>query len=102
MATKNSSETVEALASEIGDNVYIDIAKWHLYLRDAHLHTIVAEKLYPLVTKQSANESNVLEALKSISVKLGGGKREIPLLDLIPSDGQVNLMDILEEFQRDL
>ena len=26
------------LAAEIGENIYMDIAKWHLRLDDAHLH----------------------------------------------------------------
>ncbi len=102
MATKNTSEAIEQLAAEIGENVYIDIAKWHLYLRDAHLHTVVAEKLYPLLTSNSLEESRVLQVLESIPVKLGGGKREVPLVDLIPTAGQVNLIDILEEYQRNL
>ena len=97
---KSTSADVEALAAEIGENIYIDIAKWHLYLSDAHLHTLLAEKLYPLVTSNSVSESAVQSALQSIPVKLGGGKRELPLSDLVPMQGQVNLMDLLEEFQR--
>lgn len=97
---KSTSADVEALAAEIGENIYIDIAKWHLYLSDAHLHTLLAEKLYPLVTSNSVSESAVQSALQSIPVKLGGGKRELPLSDLVPMQGLVNLMDLLEEFQR--
>ncbi|MGL6338716.1 MAG: DUF3181 family protein, partial [Waterburya sp.] len=36
-----TTQEIEALAAQIGENVYIDIAKWHLYLNDAHLHTLV-------------------------------------------------------------
>ncbi len=97
---KSTSADVEALAAEIGENIYIDIARWHLYLSDAHLHTVLAEKLYPLVTSNSVSESAVQSALQAIPVKLGGGKRELPLSDLVPIQGQVNLMDLLEEFQR--
>ena len=99
---KNTTETLEALASEIGDNVYIDVAKWHLYLKDAHLHTALAEQVYPLLQKGSVNENDVLAILKNISVKLGGGKLDVPLADLIPMQGQVSLMDLLEEFQHKL
>jgi Protein of unknown function (DUF3181) len=97
-----SSEAIEKLAASIGENVYIDVAKWHLYLRDAHLHTLLAEQFYPLLTKGSISESQVNEILKGVSVKLGGGKREVPLSDLLPMQSQVHLMDVLEEFQRDL
>ena len=102
MAKFNATEAIEDLAAEIGDNVYIDVAKWHLYLKDAHLHTTLAEQLYPLLTNNSLKEDQVVQILQSIPVKLGGGKREVPLADLLPMQCQVNLMDILEEYQRKL
>jgi Protein of unknown function (DUF3181) len=97
-----SSEAIEKLAAEIGENVYIDVAKWHLYLRDAHLHTTLAERFYPMLKNGSVAESQVNDVLKSISVKLGGGKMEVPLSELLPMQSQVHLMDALEEFQRDM
>lgn len=100
MAKPNTSEVIEALAAEIGETVYIDIAKWHLHLSDAHLHTVVAEQLYSMLTSSSVDEERVLQILQTIPVKVGGGKREIPLVDLLPVQCQVNLMDILEKFQR--
>jgi hypothetical protein len=102
MVTQNTAEAIEALAAEIGENIYIDIAKWHLYLSDAHLHTPLAEQLYPLLTGGNLEEDRVLEVLQGISVKLGGGRREVPLADLLPVQCQVQLMDILEECQRKL
>ena len=45
-----NNQQIEELAAEIGDKVYIDVAKWHLYLQDAKLHTLVAEQVYPLLT----------------------------------------------------
>ncbi|MBD1854228.1 MULTISPECIES: DUF3181 family protein [Leptolyngbya] len=103
MANSTTSETIEALAAEIGESVYIDIAKWHLYLNDAHLHTVLAERLFPLVSSGAAiQEDDVLNIVQSILVKVGGGKREIPLLDLLPMQCQVSLIDTLEEFQRNL
>lgn len=102
MARTNTTETIEALAAEIGENIYIDVAKWHLYLSDAHLHTLLAEQLYPMLSSNSLNEDQVLKTLQAIPVKLGGGKREVPLADLVPMQCQVNLMDLLEEFQRNL
>lgn len=101
MAKTNTSQAIESLAAEIGNNVYIDIAKWHLYLREAHLHTVVAERVYPMLEDKSLSESKVLQILADIPVKIGG-KRDLPLADLIPTASQVNLMDILEEFQRNM
>lgn len=100
MAKQSNTEVIEALAAEIGENVYMDIAKWHLYLSDAHLHTVIAEQVYPMLTSNSVDEDRVVQILQGIPVKIGGGKREIPLIDLLPRQGQVNLMDILEKYQR--
>ncbi|MFN6560334.1 MAG: DUF3181 family protein [Nostoc sp. ChiSLP01] len=102
MAKTNTTELLEALAAEIGENVYIDVAKWHLYLSNAKLHTIVAEKLYSLITSNSVNEDRVTQVLESIPIKIGGGKRELPLIDLLPLQCQVSLVDILEKYQREL
>lgn len=102
MANSNTTEQIEALAAEIGENIYIDVAKWHLYLADAHLHTVVAERVYPLIVEDNLSEDTVVPILSAIAVKLGGGKRELPLTDLLPMQSQVNLMDLLEEYQRQL
>ena len=98
----NTTQAIESLAAEIGENVYMDIAKWHLYLRDAHLHTVVAEQLYSMLEKGNLDDDKVGQVLQGIPVKLGGGKREVPLADLIPMQCQVQLMDVLEEFQRNM
>lgn len=102
MAKLNTTEAIETLAAEIGENIYIDVAKWHLYLREAHLHTTLAEQIYPLLTSNSLEEDRVVQILQNIPVKLGGGKREVPLVDLLPMQCQVNLMDLLEEYQRSM
>ena len=102
MAKTNTTEFIEDLAADIGKEVYIDIAKWHLYLSDAHLATVVAQRVYPLLTNNTLDESEVLKILENIPVALGGGKREVPLIDLLPTRCQVNLMDLLEEYQRRL
>ena len=102
MAYKNSTEAIESLAASIGENVYIDVAKWHLYLRDAHLSQPLAEQLYPLLTQKSVTTDQVQAILKGMPVKLGGGKMEATLADLLPMQSQVHLMDVLEEYQREL
>ncbi|MGI8501523.1 MAG: DUF3181 family protein [Hassallia sp.] len=99
MAKTNTTEILEALAAEIGENIYIDVAKWHLFLSNAKLHTVLAEKMYPLLTSKSVDEDQVIKILESIPVKIGGGKRELPLIDLLPLQCQVNLVDILEKYQ---
>lgn len=102
MTQTNTTELLEALAAEIGENVYIDVAKWHLHLSDAKISRLVAEKLYPLITDKNVNEDQVLEVLASIPVKIAGGRKELPLSDLLPLQCQVNLIDILEKYQREI
>ncbi|TVQ52770.1 MAG: DUF3181 family protein [Spirulina sp. DLM2.Bin59] len=102
MANPNPTAEIEALASVIGGAAYIDVAKWHLYLNDAKLHTTVAQQLYPLIVKGPIGEEEVTGILAKIPVKVGGGQREIPLLDLLPVQCQVDLMDALEEYQAQL
>ncbi|MDM9379130.1 MULTISPECIES: DUF3181 family protein [unclassified Chlorogloeopsis] len=103
MAKTNTSELLENLAAEIGENIYIDIAKWHLYLSDAKMHTVVAEQMYALITgSKPIDEEDVIQVLESIPVKLGGGRKELPLIDLLPLQCQVNLVDILEKYQREI
>ncbi len=100
MANYQTTQAVESLAAEIGENIYIDVAKWHLYLSDAHLHTTVAEKVYPLLENDELSDDKVNEILQQISVPLGGGRKQVPLLELLPMEGQSNLLDLLEEFQK--
>lgn len=95
----NLTPVIESLAAEIGENVYIDVAKWHLYLNDAHLHTTVAQKVFPLIEDKALSEDAVAKILKEIKVPLGGGKIEVSLADLLPMKCQVSLMDVLEKFQ---
>lgn len=102
MAAANSTESLETLAAEIGENIYIDIAKWHLYLGDAKLHTALAEKLLPMVTSNDISEDGVIKVLQDIPIKLGGGRKTLPLVDLLPMQCQVNLIDLLEEYQQKL
>ncbi len=91
-----SSRQVEELAAEIGQEVYIDVAKWHLYLADAKLHTVVAEAMMPLVDRRTVTEDLVTEALKQIPVSLAGGRTELNLFDLLPMQGILTLLDVLE------
>ncbi len=102
MASANSTELLESLAAEIGENIYMDIAKWHLYLGTANLHTPLAEKLLPMVSANDISEEAVVQVLQDTPVKLGGGRQTLPLIELLPMQCQVNLIDLLEEYQRKL
>jgi hypothetical protein len=102
MANPSTTEAIEGLAAEIGQNIYMDIAKWHLYLSDAHLAWAIAEKVYPMLQNNALEENKIVQILEDIPVTLGGGKRTVSLIDLLPTSCQANLMDLLEEYQRNL
>ncbi len=102
MTYTNTTEAIEALAAEIGKNIYMDIAKWHLYLSDAHLAWAIAERVYPMLVENRLEESQVVQILEDIPVPLGGGKQEVPLINLLPTRCEVNLMDLLQEYQRQM
>jgi hypothetical protein len=98
MSAVPSSRDVEQLAAAIGEAAYLDVAHWHLYLNDAKIHTPLAEKLYPLVQENRLS----LEALRSIlgemPVVIGGGQRQIPLLDFMPATSVQNLYQALQDY----
>lgn len=95
-------EAIESLAANIGEAVYIDVAKWHLYLNDAKLHTLVAQRMYTLVEEGRISEAEVSRVLEDIPVPLGAGRKKIPLMDLIPSTCIGALIRVLEDFQDQL
>ena len=100
MANSNPTQAIEALAADIGETVYIEVAKWHLYLSDAHLDKIVAQRAYGLLEDQSVSATAIAKILQEIKVPIGGGKQEISLSELIPSTGQTALLHLLEEAQQ--
>jgi hypothetical protein len=94
----STTERIEQLAAAIAEDVYIDIAKWHLYLNDAHLHRPLAEKFYPMLISVITS-ADVNKVLNETMIAIGGGKRSLPLSDLIPNSCQNRLLTILEEFE---
>lgn len=92
---------IEQLAASLGEEVYMDVAKWHLYLKEAKLHILLAEQLAPLVLSQPIDEAATTEVLNRIPVKLAGGRKELPLLDLLPMQSILNLLDVLEKIGKE-
>ncbi|MEO1299815.1 MAG: DUF3181 family protein [Cyanobacteria bacterium J06636_16] len=95
-------ESIESLAANIGEAVYMDVAKWHLYLNDAKLHTLVAQRMYPLIADGRITEDEIGKVLADIPVPLGAGRKQVSLLDLIPSTCMSSLVRVLEDFQDQL
>ncbi|MCA1903551.1 MAG: DUF3181 family protein [Cyanobacteria bacterium KgW148] len=91
-----TSYEIEQLAATIGEIAYIEVAKWRLYLNDAHLHTAVAEGIAPLLEANQLDRRGVFACLEGIPVTLGSGKT-LPLTDLIPDRVITQLWEVLEE-----
>ncbi|MEB3228908.1 MAG: DUF3181 family protein [Synechocystis sp.] len=96
----STTPDIEALAAELGEQIYIDVAKWHLFLAEAHLHVPLAERVYPLLESDTLHRSGVEAILQQLPVSIGGGKVEISLLDAIPAIIIDRLMMVLEDYQR--
>ncbi|MEM6838099.1 MAG: DUF3181 family protein [Cyanobacteria bacterium P01_C01_bin.120] len=92
------AEVLESLAASIGEAVYMDVAKWHLYLNDAKLHTLVAQRLYPLLADGRTSEADITPILQDITVPIGAGRKQLSLIDLIPSTCISDLVRVLEDF----
>ena len=101
MSHAGTTADIEALAAALGEVVYLDIAKWHLYLPSAHLHIPVAEGIYPLLDDGEPTRDRVEAVLQSISVKLGNGRCTVSLRDAVPDRCLDDLMDCLQEYRRD-
>ncbi|MEY2984416.1 MAG: hypothetical protein RLZZ568_1033 [Cyanobacteriota bacterium] len=95
----STTPDIEALAAELGEQIYIDVAKWHLFLTEAHLHLPLAERVYPLLESDNLRRSGVEAILQQLSVSIGGGKVEISLLEAMPTAIVDRLMMVLEDYQ---
>ncbi len=95
------AEAIEQLAGAIADEIYLDIAKWRLYLGTAKLEQQIAEQLVQLA--QSGLTQEKLQAiLQNISIPIGAGKRHIPLADFIPDAVQDRLWHIAQEYLKNV
>lgn len=97
----------DGLARPLGDDVYVDVQGWKLYLRDltaaegVKMNVALANALGPMVLKGGYDEREVADLLRQVGVKLGGGKVQLPLADLIPSYPAQDLQDIVRRWADD-
>jgi hypothetical protein len=94
-----STEEIEELAATIGEVVYMEVAKWRLYLNDARLHTALAEEIAPLLEANKLDRDALVKCLQSFMVPLGSGKN-LPIIDLVPDRVITQLWEILLEDDR--
>lgn len=97
----------EDLSYKIGHDVYIDVGGWHLFLREVkaakglNLAQALAQQFGQDIASQKYSKNSFEEVLKKVPVKLGGGKAQLPLLDLLPSACVQDLERILADFEKD-
>ncbi|KAI8471758.1 MAG: hypothetical protein J3K34DRAFT_416160 [Monoraphidium minutum] len=98
------------LAYKIGRDVYVDIAGWHLFLRDMaavpglKMAAALAGQLGPAAAgagRGGLRESDVSGVLKRIPVDVGGGRVTLSLYDVMPSGCVSDLVRLLEDWAKD-
>lgn len=99
----------DSLADKIGQDCYVDVNGWHLYLRDVKIpggnFTLaqgLAQQLGPEVQGKGARGVDYQGLLKKVPMKFGGGKVTLPLNDVMPSGCMKDLEQICEQWERNL
>lgn len=93
----SSDESTNSLASRIGEEVYIDIASWHVYLRDVQkLHIAVAAA----IRQEGYSRDTIAHILQRIPISCGNGKTQLSLFDCIPEPCIQDMVDLAEEDAR--
>ena len=95
--TLNSAD-LRDLQISIGDRLYIQVASWHLYLRDAGLAETLAMECNANLDLGASVAAR--KALEAVQVQLAGGTTRLPLARLIPSGQIFDLEDILDPYCR--
>ncbi len=90
----HNEATITDLENLIGDQIYIKIEKWNLYLSDAGLSRRLAIECLSNLDKGSEEAAKV--SLEKLLVKIGDGDKKIPLLNLITSSQVNDLIGILD------
>ena len=89
--------TISDLEKLIGDQIYIKIENWNLYLGDAGLARKLAMECLSNIDIDSQEAARL--SLEGLSVKISDGNKSIPLSSLI-TRGQINdLANIIESFK---
>ena len=89
----------------IGRDVYIDVSGWHLFLKEAKaakgltLAQALAQQFGVDVSSGQFSSSKLEEILQKVPIKLGGGKTQVPLYELLPSACIRDLESIVKDFE---
>lgn len=95
------NDHIEALAEQLGDRFYLDIEKWHLYLRDAKLHLMLAERFYALIEEKRVDLEAIESVLQDVRLSVGGGRNQIALQYFLPLGTEKAILALLQDVQAD-
>jgi len=88
--------------------VYADFGGWHLYLRDMKgtgelkMSQVLAAAIGPMMSSKGFDDSEVEKLLKSVPVRLGGGKKVVSLHEVLPNYCMQDMSKICQDYARDL
>ena len=89
---------ISDLQNIISEQIFIRIEKWNLYLGDAGLARKLAIECISNLEKDSSEAVKL--SLNAIKVKIGDGKKNIPLNDFLTESQIFNLEEILDNLKR--
>ena len=93
-----SASELHDLEVALADQLYLQIAGWHLYLGDAGLAQPLAIECAARLDQGATVAAR--QALETVQVPIGGGSTRLPLARLIPTGQLRDLEDVLEPFCR--
>lgn len=95
------NEHIEALAEQLGDRFYLDLQKWHLYLKDAKLQGVLAERFYALIEENQVDLKAIETVLQDVRVTVGDGRNQIAVLHFLPMGTEKAILEMLQAIQED-
>jgi hypothetical protein len=91
-----AARDLEELTRAIADRLYIQVARWHLYLGDAGLADALAIEAAGRLEQGAGVAAR--QALEAVQVPIGGGATRLPLARLLPAGQLQDLEELLERF----
>ncbi|CAG9464832.1 unnamed protein product [Pedinophyceae sp. YPF-701] len=96
----------QLLEDKIGREVYCDFNGWHLYLRDLKagggtMAQALANELGQRVDRDGVDERDVEAVLAKVPLSLGGGRKQVSLLDTMSGYCVQDLVRVLQDWERE-
>ena len=93
-----SAADLRELELALGERLYLQLAGWHLYLKDAGLAQTLAIECAARLDQGA--EIAARQALEAVQVPIGGGATRLPMARFVPSGQLRDLEEVLEPFCR--